>query len=1293
MKKRVCKNFVDSSWQSGNIVELELLLKNAVEMAIDQLAVKCVFIILVNNLGEFDIQVGQDNSGNASIELEEKAKSMILENVITSGNPLILDKAFNKVNPKNVYDLKTDYAISIPLITKDRTLGAIYIENQADKPFSWDDDFPKMKNFATHFAEAINKILLIKQTEGELVKSRQYVEFTNTMVLAFNEEGEITILNKKGYEILGYDQGSLLGKNWFETCLPEYIRNEVWIAYEKTLVNSITTEFFEYPVLTKNGDIRLIGWSNNSIIKDEDGRAIGLMSSGEDITNRWRVENSLSRRAGQLALINDFIRKTAVLQKSDVIIARIAQLIHKIFDYNHVAIFIPDNQAERLEMRAVAGDFSEFFPSDFSIPQMHGMVGWVNEHKQKLLNNNLDNDPNFTNYFSEGSVIKAELTIPILLRDEIFCVLDLQSLSENYFDAVDVLIAEIIADQIAMAVDNVPLFNSTKNELNERSLVLQEANKLDEELEEKVRKRLSKQEERKSDFRKNQVDFSVHWQPDGTIIYMDKNNAYHCDQPDNELTGSNYLSYLKAAERQKIIQQVKALTPDNPATVTEYQFTRVDGKTCQIQSNDKAIFDKDGNLVEVQSRGREITENTETIDKPQKRKEIQPGELKLIDDLIFVLDEKGRFVDYFLPEQSDFLYLPPEAFLGKNFQKVMPPYVAKIIKPAFDTVLKTGNPSQIEYSLEIAGKERWFKAILTKRRGEQRQPSGINARIREISNQKWAEEELRLYAKKQKLLNEIYKTVINKFDFQELVQILADRLRELLNADGGNITLWDEERGQVVSGALYNPASESYTAAVTSNPGERTLTETVLTSGSLMVIDDISKTDLISQRWKTMLPVKSGLALPLIINDNKLGTAMLSFCDSHVFTAEEIELAELAARQIALAILRAEMRESKEEQYRLNTTLQEIGRALSTSQDVDTMLDHILELISQIIPYDGANIMEIRNGRAKILRDCGYNFLRDEEMDFIRLHEWEIEKTTSLRRIVQTKKPQFISSTQDDPDWITCDKLPFRSWIGAPVIFEEEVVALLILDKVDAGFYQQRHAAYLAAFAEQASLALKIAQYYQWAKETAVVQERSRLARDLHDAVSQSIFGLTYFTQAARKQLQDGSEMKQVAANLDEIDINARRAIREMRLLLFELQPDESTRKGFAEALQYRLDAVEKRAGILTTIIIENELVLPPILEDDLYCIAQEALNNILKHSSADTVSLRLDSDADRFVMEISDNGGGFNPNELDDEGGMGLKNMRERAEALGGTLDIASQLGEGTTIHVVIPVNDKTSS
>ena len=1285
MKKRVCKNIFDSSGQLGNMIELEPLLRNAGEMAIDQLAAKCVFIFIVNDLGEIEIQIGQDNCGNTSIELEDKTKLMILKKVIGSGKLLILDKDLRKINLKNVSDLQTDYTISIPLITKDRTLGAIYIEKQAENTFSWDDDFTKMKNFASHFAEAINKILPIKLTGGELIKSRQYVEFTNTMVLAFNEKSEITILNKKGYEILGYDQGSLLGKNWFEICVPEYIRDEMLTAYEKTLVNGVTSEYFEYPILTRTGDIRLIGWKNNSIIRDRNGRAIGLMSSGEDITNRWRVENSLSLRAGQLALINDFIRKTAVLQKPDVVIERTTQLIQKTLGYNHVAIFIPNNQAKKLEMRAVAGDFSEFFPYDFNIPLGHGMVGWVFDHRQKIINNNLDNDQNFVNYFSEGSVIKAELTIPIFLGEEVFGVLDLQSLSENYFDAVDVLIAEIIAGQITIVMDNAQILDLSQNDLTERSLVLQEANKLDEELEEKVRRRLNKQEEWKSD--SNENNFIIHWQPDGTIIYIDDNAAKLYDQPFNDLLGSNYLSYLQVSEKKKVIKRVFALTPDNSTTVTEYQHIRADGRICQIQSNDKALFDEAGNLIEVQSRGRDISEGVQPMRESQKRKEKRPAELKLIDDIIFALDENGRFVDYLVPEQSDMLYLPPESFLGKTYQEALPPQVVEKINPAFDTVLKTRNPSQIEYSLEIAGKERWFSAELTTHLGEQGQQSGITARIREISNRKWAEEELKLYAKKQKLLNEIYKTAMHKFDFQELVLILADRLRELLNADGGSITLWDEERAQIVSGALYNPVSESFTTVVTTKPGEHTLTEAVLTSGFPMVIGDITKTDLIGQRWKAKLPVRSGLALPLLINGKKLGAAMLSYCDSHVFTAEEIELAELAARQIALAILRAEMRDLKEERYRLSTTLQEIGRALSTTKDIDTMLDTILELISQIIPYDGANIMEIRDGYARILRDRGYNFLDKGEMDFIRLQEWEIEKTTSLRRIFQTKKPQFISSTQDDPDWIAICKLPIRSWVGAPVIFEEEVVALLLLDKLDTGYYQQRHADYLVTFAEQASLALKIAQYYQWAKETAVLQERSRMARDLHDAVSQSLFSLTYFTQAARKQLQDGTEMAQMAVNLNEIDINARKAIREMRLLLFELQPDESARKGLVEALQYRLDAVEKRAGILTTINVKDEFVLSPILEDDLYHLAEEALNNILKHSSADTIVVKIEFNANQFTMEISDNGEGFDPDQLNDQGGFGLKNMLDRVKAHDGTLNIISQPGNGTTVQVVVPI------
>jgi signal transduction histidine kinase len=158
-----------------------------------------------------------------------------------------------------------------------------------------------------------------------------------------------------------------------------------------------------------------------------------------------------------------------------------------------------------------------------------------------------------------------------------------------------------------------------------------------------------------------------------------------------------------------------------------------------------------------------------------------------------------------------------------------------------------------------------------------------------------------------------------------------------------------------------------------------------------------------------------------------------------------------------------------------------------------------------------------------------------------------------------------------------------------------------------------------------------------------------------------------------------------IAANLKEIGETTQEALGEMRLLLFELRPPLLEERGLFGALQSRLGAVESRAGLTTEIQGEGAERLAPETEQELYRVGQEALNNVLKHAHARQVTVRLDVSKDRAVLVVADDGVGFEPS-LRNGGGFGLPGMRERAERLGGALQVESAPGQGTTVRVEVP-------
>lgn len=206
------------------------------------------------------------------------------------------------------------------------------------------------------------------------------------------------------------------------------------------------------------------------------------------------------------------------------------------------------------------------------------------------------------------------------------------------------------------------------------------------------------------------------------------------------------------------------------------------------------------------------------------------------------------------------------------------------------------------------------------------------------------------------------------------------------------------------------------------------------------------------------------------------------------------------------------------------------------------------------------------------------------------------------------------------------------------------------------------------------------------AQAQAALEERQRLARELHDSVTQSLYSLTLLAEASRRTAQHG-DVTRVVENITRLGETAQQALKEMRLLVYELRPLALEQAGLAEALQHRLDAVEKRAGVDAQLRVNLNAQLPPHVENSLYRIAQEALNNSLKHAEATTIAVSLKTQAGHVELEIVDNGKGFEPEAIQDQGGLGMVSMRERVESMQGEYSITSDPGQGTRIWVSAPL------
>ncbi len=204
-------------------------------------------------------------------------------------------------------------------------------------------------------------------------------------------------------------------------------------------------------------------------------------------------------------------------------------------------------------------------------------------------------------------------------------------------------------------------------------------------------------------------------------------------------------------------------------------------------------------------------------------------------------------------------------------------------------------------------------------------------------------------------------------------------------------------------------------------------------------------------------------------------------------------------------------------------------------------------------------------------------------------------------------------------------------------------------------------------------------------EEAATAAERQRLARELHDSVTQTLYGIDLYSNATDEALSAG-KIDTVSENIRHIQDLSHSALADMRLLIFELRPPLLVEEGLAQALRERLDLVEARAGFNTTLRVTSEDPIRQTIENELYAVATEALNNTLKHAHAENVTVILEFEDYVIRLSIHDDRVGFAPEARERSEGFGFTNMRERAERLGGSLFVESSLGEGATIRVEVP-------
>jgi len=260
------------------------------------------------------------------------------------------------------------------------------------------------------------------------------------------------------------------------------------------------------------------------------------------------------------------------------------------------------------------------------------------------------------------------------------------------------------------------------------------------------------------------------------------------------------------------------------------------------------------------------------------------------------------------------------------------------------------------------------------------------------------------------------------------------------------------------------------------------------------------------------------------------------------------------------------------------------------------------------------------------------------------------------------------------------------SFLGVPIVSPAGVVAAFYLtDREGAAEFSDEDEAAIVMLAAHAAIAIENARLLERSRELSAIEERNRLARDLHDSVVQKLFGVSLAAESASALIERGSD--EARAQVARVGELANDAIAELRSLVFQLRPATVEAEGLAAALRSHVEVLRRVHGAEIELSVSAPLARRPELDDELFRIAQEALSNALRHSGALTIRARLSGDGDRIALTVQDDGSGFDPGSAAVRSRrLGLTSMEERARALGGELAIESRPGAGTTVRLEVP-------
>lgn len=546
----------------------------------------------------------------------------------------------------------------------------------------------------------------------------------------------------------------------------------------------------------------------------------------------------------------------------------------------------------------------------------------------------------------------------------------------------------------------------------------------------------------------------------------------------------------------------------------------------------------------------------------------------------------------------------------------------------------------------------------------------------------------------------VQQAITSRLEMDEVLQMISDEARRLTNTDISAVYLLEGDELEIsyVSGIVSETIVGYRLSIADSIAGQ------VVKERKAILIPDTWEDSRVDRKAADQVGARSLLIVPLVAGEKTIGTITVANRTPGGFTPEDERLLTRLAGNVVISVENARLYQAEQNRRLVAESLRDIIGMINSDVDLDTFLDQAVMMAAQRLGASGCVLHKFDMENEIIIHRASYGLEGIFEKGGKRGFQ-DLEVSGGIKYLQATLQhqptytnypplPDRIEEVRNSeliPPKIKKERIALRQkYAGSfsvPLFIRDEVYGGLVFYYTDPQNFSEEQIQLGMTFTDQVAVAIENAHLFEKAEESAIAAERDRLARDLHDAVTQTLFSTSLIAEVLPTIWEKDPD--QGRARLEEIRTLTRGALAEMRSLLMELRPSALMETPLPDLLKQLTEAFTGRSGVPVTLTLEGECEFSPDVKVAIYRVAQESLNNVAKHANASQCWVDVTCWEEGVSLMVADDGQGFDTDQISPDS-LGVGIMRERADQINAQLEIDSTIDTGTQIRMTWRANNK---